>query len=384
MRTFSDQVLQVQDTMTISSDKQRLGRLARAAVRGAYLDIGNRERWNYLLKREQLNTVAPYSTGTIQYTAATRTVVLTGGTFPIWSQSGVMLINHNIYAISIMVDSTTLILQDGRCPVVDLDAGTGFILAQTNYDLPSDFVELRALIEIERLWPIVYLPPEEMLARTQLWFSPSEILFFTVIGGSNGKMQILISPPPASAHTYDFLYQGRPRLLGLPGVYGNGSTLTTTVGSPIVTFAGGSLPTNIAGCVLRIGTAKQLPQGPTNDFPYVEEHVVLEWNSSTQLTLETPATFTNTAVQFTLDDPIDIEPVSMLTYFDRMCETRMFRLHQSSIDRIAFADRAELNAYRLAIQSDARLAPKVLQGLSGYTTLADGFWGVSAGPAVGQ
>lgn len=375
MRTFTDQVNQLQDTMTISATVGRLARLSRAAVRSAYVDIGNREAWNYLLKRTQVNTVAPYTAGSVQFTQSTGSIVLTGGTFPTWAREAVLLINRNIYAVQQRIDGTHLVLQPGRMPSTDLPAGTSYQLTQTNYDLPPDYIELRALIETERLWPIKYMPPEEMLARNQIWYAPSEILFYTVVGGSNGRMQLQFCPSPASARTYDMLYQGTPRPFGLRGIYQTGSA-TTVAGSPVVNFTGGVLPTNIAGCVFRASSTNVAPDGLTGDNPYVEEHVILQWNSATQATLVEPATFSAT-VGFTIDDPIDIEPISMLTYFDRMCESRLFRLHQSAAAVMGIAESAELAAYRKAVAADARLIPKAMQGLGGYGSIMDGFWSVT-------
>lgn len=379
MRTFTDQVQQVADSFTEDNLVLRVGRQARAAVRAAYRDIATRQRWNYLLKPSLVNTVAPFNTGTVQFTYATRTMTLTGGTWPAWAQSGILQINRNQYAVKIMVDSTHLIMDPLQMPSGDLPSGTGFVLVQMQYPLPSDFVEVRALVEIERLWYITYKAPEDMLRRQQMWFAPSEILFYTIVGGLNGAMNLLISPPPASAKTYTLLYQGRPRLLSLTGMQGPFRTgrATFTSGSQVVNFSGGTvLPQNIEKCVLRIGTSTLEPSSEIDDFPYLEEHVVLERNSDTQLTMYDAAGANYTNYLFTLDDPIDIEPVSMLTLFDRMCEHNLNKLMQTDVQRLAYSARQETDAYRLAIGADSRLIPSALTA-PGMTDLYDGFWSVT-------
>lgn len=362
MRTFSDQVQQLVDTFTITSNTDRIGRLSRAAVRSAYNDLPTMLRWNYLLRRTQINTATPYSTGTITYDSDTRTITLDSGSFPTWAASGEILISRNVYSVEQRVNSTTLILASDRCPLDDITDDTAYTLVQTKYNLPVDFTELRAIVELERLWPITFLPPEEMLQRTQLWFDPSDILFFTIIGGVNGRVQIQFAPPPVVARTYDVIYQAKPRPFGLNGAYSTG-TATTTADSTTVNFSGSTLPLNVKGCVLRIAADDlKLPESDVGDNPSVEEHVILSRVSATQVLLETAATSSYTAVKFTIDDPIDIEPVAMRTLLDRMCESRMLRLHQSDIQRMGAADIAESMALHMAMQSDARLIPKAMQG----------------------
>lgn len=375
MRTFGDQVAQLTDSLSIESSVERLNRLAKAAVRGCYADIASRHHWKYLLKRQQMNVIAPYSTGTVAYTASTRTLTLTSGTFPSWAASGVVLLNRNVYDVETRTDDTHLVLASGRAPTEDVAAGTAYTLSQINYDLPSDFVELRGITELERLWIVRYLYPEELLQRTQIWFQPSNIIYYTVVGGSNGLMQLQWAPPPSEARTFDLIYQARPRPFGLTTAYSTG-TATVTASSNAVTISSGTLPTNIAGCVFRIGSTTEPPDGPNGDNPAVEEHIILERTGATTFTLEDTVTTSASGVRYIIDDPIDIETVSMMTYFDRMCEARTLRLHQSSPDRVAFADRAELDAFILARAADERLIPSLLAAQPTAQGLGDLLWGV--------
>lgn len=378
--TFSDTVQSLSDSMTIGSTVDRLGRQTRGAIRSAYRDIASRLQWNYLMRRSQVVTVAPYETGTVTYVASTRTMTLTGGAFPAWAASGQILLSRNVYKVERYVSSTVLILLAGRCPVDNVTSATTYKLVQCEYNLPDDFAELRQIVELGRIWHVQFIPPEQMLTRTQLWFTPSDLLCYTVLGNGNGRMCIQFSPPPATARTYDVLYQARPRPFALNSPYSTGA-ITTTAASTTVILTGGVWPLNAAGAVFRVGTTIKSPEGETGDLPAVEEHLVLSRVSDTNLLLGTPAVNTGSALKYTLDDPIDLEPMSMMTLFQRMCESRMLRTHQADMNRMSVAEAAELQALRMAMQADSRLLPKLMNG-TGPNSLHDMLFGatVSAMP----
>lgn len=376
IRTRGDQLKQLADTFGIESQTEKLARLAKVAVRTCQADIATRHDWKYLISRAQINLVAPYSTGSVAYTAATRTLTLSGGTFPTWAPQGVILMNRNVYAVDSRTDGTHLVLSAGRCPADDVAAGTEYSLAQTNYDLPADYVELLQLVELERLWPVSYLPPDELLARTQIWFQPATVFFYTILGGSNGRMQLQWSPPPNDARTFDILYQSKPRPFTLPSAYSTGKT-ETTAGSAIVNLTSAVLPQDIAGCIFRVGTTSVRPDGPDGDNPAVEEHVILSRVSDTSLQLRDNAVFTGSGLNYEIDDPIDIEPTSMLTLYDAMCEARVLQRHQSPPDRVAFAARQERDALVKAIEADARIIPKCLSGSTLTSNIYNLLYGVT-------
>ncbi len=376
MRTFSDQMKQLADSLAIDDLTDRLSRLVKGAVRQCYNDIGTRHPWKYFVRWKLINLTPPYSDGTVGYTAATRTLTLTGGTWPDWTGLGVVLLNRNVYQVERVVDSTHLILKSEQCPVDDVDAGTAYTLAQTAYDLPADFLGLRALLELERLWAVGYLSPEELLARSQLWFYPGAVFFYTIMGGANGRLQLVWSPPPSEARTFTVLYQAKPRPFTLTAPYSSG-TITTVAGSATVTIAGGTLPQNIEGCICRVGTSTKPPDPLTGDNPYVEEFVIKSRVSDTQFTVSTAAVYSSSACLYEIDDPIDITWDPLLTYFDAMCEARTLQRHQADVGRIGFADRMERQAYVKAMEADDRFTPRALQARGVPNSLYDLFFGVT-------
>lgn len=358
MITFQDQLQQLSESFTYKVNSgDRITRLASRAVYSAYADISSKNSWNYLRRRTQINTQASYSTGSIQYTSSTRTLALSGGTFPANAVSCEVLINRNVYAVEKRVDGTTLILQSGRAPVQDIAAGTSYAVVQTTYILPNDFVELRGITEIERIWQVMYLSPEEMLRQTQWWYTPSQSWYFTILGsGGAGRMYIQFAPPPSEARTLDLIYQAKPRPRVLSAMYSTGQ-VSGSAGGTTITVTGGTLPSTLAsGCVFRCHPTA-VPTGMSGENPYAEEHLVASRTSDTALELQTPLVTALSAGRYSVDDPIDLETMSMQTYFDRLCEYRLAQLQQATGDVIQTKQKEVQQAWAEARSSDARLNP---------------------------
>lgn len=377
MQCFSDQSQQLSDSFTYSQNADRIGRLAKVAVSRAYSDLSAKNTWNYLKRRTQLNTTAPYSTGTVTYTASTRTLTLSGGTWPTNAVSGEILINRNVYAIERRVSGTVLILLSDRSPVVDLAAGTSYTWVQTIYQLPRDFVELRGIVEIERLWNVTYMTPEMMLARSQLWFSASNSLFYTIMGGTGGRMVLQFTPPPSLARTFDLIYQGKPRPPVLSAPYSTG-TVTTVAGSTTVTLTGSTWPAALAaGCVFRLG-GTAVPTGANGNNPYVEEQIIQSITDTTHLELASSMVTAASGVKYAIDDPIDIETMAMQSYFDRLCEHNLMVLHQSGADKIAQSSRLMYEAQIEAKAMDSRMNPAAVANTSIVTGVNEALLGMVA------
>lgn len=358
--TFTDCQQRLADSYTFVQGADRIGRLAKLSIGRAYSDISGQAYWNYLRRRTQINVNASYSTGTIAYTASTRTLTLTGGTFPTNATSCDVIIARNVYTVETRTDGTHLVLTSGSCPVDDIASGTAYSIVQTQYILPADFVELRGITELSTLWRVIYCSPEQMLAQTQWWGTPTTSWYYTILGaGTSGRMYIQFAPPPSAARTFSLIYQAKPRPPVLTGAYSTG-TIATTAGSTTATITGGSLPVTLSsGCILRIGaTAAAVPSGIYGDNPYTEELIVKSRTSATVMVLQEAAAYTTSGVRYSVDDPIDIEPTSMNSYFDRLCEARLLRMHPSSSrEDVIEAERAAAFALKEARAADARLIP---------------------------
>jgi len=317
MRLFSDQRRLLLNQYQ-SQNGQLAGDLADEAIAAAYRTIGSRLSWAYLHRRTQINTVAPQSTGTIAYTASTRVATLTGATWPSWSTNGLILLNGQVYAVQQVTSSTTAILAADRSPVSDVASGTAYTLVQSEYLLPANFVRLEEMVPIGQIWPMRELAPGSMLELARLFSRPTRPWQFMVRGSTYapGRMAVEYGPPPDQAYTFDMTYYASPRqrTLGYENTQGEISISGTTVTGTSTAFTSA-----MVGCRLRVGTNGKVPVGEFGRNGSQVEYTIASVSSATSLTLlESAATVSN--VQFLIDDPVDIDRMSMDEAFCRVCE----------------------------------------------------------------
>ena len=317
MRLFSDQLAIL--LSSYSDTGAGATGLAKAAIAASYRDLPTLYAWSYLQRRTQINTVASYSTGTITYTASTRTLTLASGTFPTWSLYGNVILDGNVYRVQQRVSSTSIILTADRSPVDDFAAGTAYVIYRSEYPLPADYVRMFRLVQIGELWRMSYVAPMSMLDNTPTLFNPNRPWQFTLHGSTQlgNRMAIEFLPPPSAARTYDMAYQAKPRPRTLLEAYPTGPI---TISGTTVTGVGTTFTSAMVGCRLRVGTTTNVPTHDYGASPSLTEYTILAFTSTTSLTLSETATTVASAVKYLIDDPIDIEDSAMVTLFERMCE----------------------------------------------------------------
>lgn len=354
-RLFSDQVTQLADQFPESSSSKAV-RLQKLAIGSAYRNLGGVHPWSYLRRRTQINTVAPYGTGTIAYTASTRIVTLTDGTWPTWAASGTLVIDSVLYKVESRDSSTQLTLVSDRCPVDNIASGTAYEIYRSEYLLPADFMRMEDIAEIGRAWDMEYIPPEEILNWARTLYNPTRPWRYTIRGaqyGPRSRMAVEFIPPPSSAQTFDVVYEAKPRARTLTAAY---STGTIAISGSTVTGTGTAFTEAMEGCVLRVGSGNEIPTDENGDNPFVAEYEILSYTSATVLTLTTTAT-TVTGVKFLIDDPVDVDMGPMLSYFDAACKAEYMRSNN-----LEGADKA----YQMSIEM-----LKMAMGMDHRTNLRD-------------
>lgn len=316
-RLFSDQLamLELQCPEGTGTKAASLQRLAVAAV---YRNLPLLHPWTYYRRRKQVVTNAPYGEGTIAYDATTLAVTLSGGTWPTWAASGSIIINSKVYKVDTRDSGTQLTLSSTRSPAIDVDAGTGYQLYQSEYALPADFSRMEQVVEIGSAWVLEYIPPEQMLDWAYTLFSPTRPWRFTISGaqyGPIGRMNIEFIPPPASSQTFDILYEAKPRARTLQTEATAG---TVSISGSTVTGVGTTFTSAMVGCVLRTGTTTKLPTDSFGQAPFVGEYTIRSVASATSLTInETGAS--EASVKYLIDDYIDVDMNMCLSYFEAAC-----------------------------------------------------------------
>ena len=95
---------------------------------------GVSHKWSFMHPRYTLTLSAPYETGTV--TVTNGAVTGSGTDFPSWGAQGELIIDSDHYPISTWTNGTTMQLDD---TVIDVTAGSDFLMVRSDYDLPDDF-----------------------------------------------------------------------------------------------------------------------------------------------------------------------------------------------------------------------------------------------------
>ena len=106
-------------------------------------------KWSFLEPLDTLDTIAPYSTGTIAVTITGTTVTLTGGVFPSWTAThGSLVVDTAEYVIDSRTDDTHLELASAWTEATET-AADYTLKHDGNYDLPDDWGGIKGDMVIE-------------------------------------------------------------------------------------------------------------------------------------------------------------------------------------------------------------------------------------------
>lgn len=324
MKTFSDVLSQLNDFIGNNSQAASQRELKRA-ITEAYREIADSHQWTYLTTFGRIYTVAPYSTGTITYVDTTRTITLSGGTFPTWVTKGDnLLINDVIYPIESRTNGTTLILDSEKNPSGDIATATEYELFRDSFDLPTDFRSGDTPIFEQGLWHLDYCVPEAWLFRQRTNQGTGQPTTYTIVGSprSRGSLALRMAPAPSTAETVDYIYNRRPRAFTV-GEYVAG-TASATASSATITGQGTSFGSGMVGAVLRLSAnSTDAPSDFEGDNPAALEQFISGVTDATTLTIESVATANYSAVKLVVTDPIDLEEGAMMNAFLRACEKQL-------------------------------------------------------------
>lgn len=296
---------------------------ARRAVQAAYRSFQNSHRWIYYFMRGRFNTVAPFSDGTVTYTAATNIVTLipsTSSGWPVWAQLGTILINNVSYPINAAIDSVTLQLTQMSNPGADV-AATTYTLYQETYPLPVDLLATDRVVLLNNAFEMWFEHPSSWMERQRIYHSPATPRTYCIRGapGYMGAIAISMFPPPDNIYSFDFMYQRRGRPLNIDN-YSAGS-VSVTNNSTTITGQGTVWTSKMIGSSLRIGAdGTNLPTSLAGSYPATYERVIMAVGSDTSLTVDAIIDETATGLKYIISDPADIEEAAMLTCLQRACE----------------------------------------------------------------
>ena len=352
-------------------------RHARRALVEALRVVTNGHQWSYFTGLGRINTMTPYTTGTVVYDhsggAYERLATLTDGTWPTWVAYGQLVINNVQYTVAERRSATEIQLSIYQNPGEDITEATQYGLYRDTYTLPVDCATVDEIFPINSTTKVRYAHPREWLsAHRYNSSSANSPSLYTITGDPDfqGQLAIRFYPYPDSNYPMDFIYQRRPRSNNVEGIYAG--TVTVSEGNTSIAGEGTSWDDSLVGSLLRFSkNGQELPTGLDGGNPYKMERMVMEVTDEQNLVIDQPSAWSLAGVKYMISDPIDIEPGAMQTVYLRCCESQL-----AKIARFPDRDKIEMD-YQLALE-EAKMAdsrnttPRHVGGQGGYRTrLAD-------------
>lgn len=285
----------------------------RTAIRQAMRLVSAEHAWPYYHDYMHLNTVESVDEGTIVYTASTRTVVLTGSTWPTWINQGSIIIDTLHARVDNVIDSTTLTVKSDDAPVEDY-SGT-YTLYQYQFTLDTDYnIHKIGKLQVDQANWLEYVPASlfETDIRRQYLTTGGRPRWFTISRDwrNTGQNVMSLWPYPTTVLRCRFGYFRHPRDIRTWD-YQIGQ-VATTASSTAVTGTDTVWASRHAGCLLRTYSDQiNSPTSMDGRFPPVDEAVVQSVTSATALVTATALTATQSDVSYTLSDIIDCDNTAM-------------------------------------------------------------------------
>jgi len=323
----------------------------RAAAIDAYQEVVDRFQWAFNKKRYRVNIEAPQSTGTIEYTASSRQMTLTGATWPSDAEDWTVVVSNVAYDIETRSSDTVVVLDSVQASTSDIASGTSYEAFKRYYVLPDDYVAMADPIP-EHASTILgtYAPMEEVLGRMRASPESGTSRIWTVgpVPDVYGRMAIFMSPPNSSAETVDIWYRSQPRPLRYSGLESkcHAGTVTLTADSASVSGSSTSFEDAMEGSIFRVGAdSTYQPTGLAGVRPWVEQRSVLTYTSSTAITLDAVIGTSRNGVKYTITDPLDLD-VAAVPAFYRLAERNLsYGIGGKELDKdIRRADMAIMSA----------------------------------------
>lgn len=373
--TFSDAVDHTLDAVLGGDSTPRNRRMAVRAVQDAYSEVPMRRHWRYYYRPLTIVTAAQQTDGSIAYTASTRSVTLTGATWPSDVTKYALWISGNRYGIVTRTSSTVIVLDEKDAPTADVSAGTEYTLSRDTYELPDNLRSLYSLYDTSAPGRLAEVSPEQIIAEQRIARTASTPSMYSVFRSERyaSGLAIHFAPTPTSALTYQALGLFWPQPLTTLD-YSLG-TVSTTADSTAVTGTSTAFSTGMEGAVLRVSSSGSLKlptdlQGEIDKNrlePYALQRIIKSRTDGTTLVLEQEADVTLTTSGYRISSRIDIEPGAMRNAFLRCCEARFAPNDRKGVEQ---REAAYERALMLAMAADQRME-ETLPGGKVVASLAD-------------
>lgn len=358
--TYADLIEHLVDhTGGAQSDKDL--RDIKRAIQSAYTEVASASDWDSNETKRRFYTNASYSTGTIEYTSSTRTITLTGGTFPAFAARGYIKIADIFYQIDALVSGTSLRLNLYNAPSGNIASGTSYEVFEGVVVLPSDTRAVRNIYDSLGA-PLCEFSYDEWLECVQTHKSAGEPTHYAIANAYNrlSNPAVYLWPMPNTATYYDLVCQVYPAPLRINGTEtaSTTGTVSTTANSNAVTGGSTAFASSMEGCVIRVSPdGTNAPTSLSGTNPYVEEAVILNVSSTTALTTDRVFTQSLSNVKYQIASRVDLDAGTHEALL-RSCELQLAILRRE-LDKIGLSEDLYRRALIRAKENNARsLGPK--------------------------
>jgi hypothetical protein len=328
VKTYEDLYNAVLDGYGELSRSDRNARLAKMACQNAIRDLCGRRMWRWYTRRSTITSVASVS-DTATYVASTRTWTFTSA-LPDNAERYRIIHSGNHYSIATSPGSTTAVSPLENAPAEDISSAESVTLYRNAYYLPLDFRKLRSLFDVTSELEIPIADDAVQHSDSVLFYDTPDWPRRAAIRNTGEiyiGLELVFSPPPNEARTYDVMYEAEPRAMKVLSETAG----TITVSSLSVTGVGTAFTSDMVGSVIRLTTSTT--DAPTsvegyiaNSNPYDEYRVITAVASGTSLTIDQAVTGTYSGTKYSISDPLDIDVTAMYTCLLRMAEAEYGRL----------------------------------------------------------
>lgn len=285
----------------------------RSAIRVALRLLSSEHIWPTYADFMYLETSEPYTTGTIAYTASTRTVVLSSGTWPSWMSQGSLIIDTFHARVDSVASSTTLTVTSDDAPVDDY-SGT-YTAYRYQYSLPVNYNIYRVgKVLVEQANFLDYLPPDlfETQVRRQYLVEAGRPRIFTLGRDfrNTGAKLLSLWPYPDSVLRLKLPYIRHPRDIRV--WEDSVGQVATTASSDDIVGTNTAFASKHVGCVIRTYSDRvSVPTDTDGRFPYVDEAVVKTVTDATNIITESNLENTQSDVAYSISDILDVDNAVM-------------------------------------------------------------------------
>lgn len=362
--TYRDAIDHLIDVNNLDGkDVQDVKRRVRRAVKEACQKLTSIHEWESFRYTGMFETTAPYETGTIAYSASTKRVTLTSGTWPTDAAFGDIIISDSRYLVSRRISDTVIELDEYQRPGSDVASGTSYRWVRPRYVLPLFVGDIRELTDIALLSLLRRIQPDDQFWYSEAWNITGAPSAWALVESRQrpGQWEIWLSSVPADIRRFRYLYQVRWYGTEVEELI----TGTVSVTDDVATFSSAVLTDACKGAVLRVSdSTTHLPTSDVGRYdpvtkdviynPPASEFIITSVTNTTTAVLNQAASSAITAKKFTISSHLQLNTEAMRELFGRMCEYQYNILSRADMNVVNFSRGLMLDALRLAMAADAR------------------------------